>query len=46
MLHVLQPTFKPVLQQTRLLQVARILIFDWIKNLSYSKLGCCKLREY
>ena len=30
-LHVLPPTFKPVLQQTRLLQVVWILTSDWIK---------------
>ena len=31
MLHVLQPAFKPVSQQTRLLQVVWLLTFDWIK---------------
>jgi len=31
MLRVLPPTFKPVLQQTKLLQVAWILTSDWIK---------------
>ena len=31
MLGVLPPTFKPVLQQTRLLQVLLILIYDWLK---------------
>ena len=31
MLRVLSPTFKLVLQQIRLLHVARILFSDWIK---------------
>ena len=31
MLSVSPPTFKPVLQQIRLLQVAKIVTSDWIK---------------
>ena len=46
-LRILPPTFKPVSQQIRLLQVAWILTFDWIKfrgrhAIHGSYVTCCK----